>query len=138
MPGTRSSGRLRNPGNASSNSGAGVQIFVVNRDGVGEFSFAAYSTLDKAENFIQMNPGSTLVPNCSKDAYRKQFFLEGVEVGDKIYLQLYFSDESGRSFVGNPYKNRNSCVEDISDWKVITRGEKEGSGEIHVLDLTLE
>jgi hypothetical protein len=137
MPGTRSSGRLRN---ASSNSGGGngVQIFVVDRGGGGEFGFSAYSTLDKAENFMHLNPGATLVPNCSKDAYRKQFFLEGVEVGDKIYLQKYFSDLSGRTFVGNASKNESTSVEDISDWKVITRSEKEGSAEISVLYLTLQ
>ena len=137
MPGTRSSRRLRNI--EASNSGEATQnLFLVDKHAVGEFSFAAYSTLEKAENFMKLNPGSTLVPNCSKDAYRKQFFLEGVEVGDSIHLQLYFSDLTGRTFVGNAYKSSNNCSEDVDEWKVITRDEKECGGEIHVLDLILQ
>ena len=99
----------------------------------------AFSSLALANAEIAANNGN-LKKNLGPQApASKDFTLKDSELGDKVWISLFFSDNSGNCYIGGVFDcedEANACNQATKQWKI--GPDKYGSGELYVLDAVIQ
>ena len=69
------------------------------------------------------------------------FKLPKASLGDDVWIALYFSDDTGAYYVGGVFTSHDeaqACLDAYKTWKGISQSEKNGSGELYVIETVIE
>ena len=97
------------------------------------FSSLALANAEKAAN------NGSLKKSLGPAPASKDFTLKDSKVGDKVWISLYYSDNSDNCYIGGVFKcedEAHACNQALKEWKC--GPDKYGSGELYVLDTIIQ